>query len=159
MAEKRIMSNTEKRIVRKAGKIGYEKSMDGYEKSMEDCDVMHEDCDIMAEYGNGNSDDDCFYGNGISKRYVSGVVSWIADSGEDMFPEGFYLMNRMYIEYVYYCKMYDIEPICTDRQFSKSLSKIGCPSRRSRYGTEYAIAGVLDGSVSGVICGDSKEQL
>lgn len=138
--------------MRKAGKIGYETN---YETNMEDCDVMHEDCDIMAEYGKGNSDDDCVYGNydcvygnGISKRYVSGVVSWIADSGEDMFPEGFYLMNRMYIEYVYYCKMYGIEPICTDRQFSKSLSKIGCPSRRSRYGTEYAIAGVLEGGDS-----------
>lgn len=108
-----------------------------YEKTMEDCDVMHADCDIMAEYGNG-----------IPKRYVSGVVSWISDSGEDMFPDGFYLMNRMYIEYVYYCKMYGIEPICTDRQFSKSLSKIGCPSRRSKYGTEYAIAGILEGDAN-----------
>ena len=102
------------------------------------CEDMHmADCDIMAEYGNG-----------IPKRYVSGVVSWIADSGEDVFPDGFYLMNRMYIEYVYYCKMYGIEPICTDRQFSKSLSKIGCPSRRSKYGTEYAIAGVLEGNAN-----------
>ena len=115
-----------------------------YETNMEDCDVMHADCDIMADYGNG-----------IPKRYVSGVVSWIADSGEDMFPDGFYLMNRMYIEYVYYCKMYGIEPICTDRQFSKSLSKIGCPCRRSKYGTEYAIAGVLEGSGDGVLEGDA----
>lgn len=110
------------------------------------CEDMHmADCDIMAEYGNG-----------IPKRYVSGVVSWIADSGEDMFQDGFYLMNRMYIEYVYYCKMYGIEPICTDRQFSKSLSKIGCPSRRSRYGTEYAIAGVLDVSGDGVLEGNAN---
>lgn len=116
-----------------------------YETNMEDCDVMHADCDIMAEYGNG-----------IPKRYVSGVVSWISDSGEDMFPDGFYLMNRMYIEYVYYCKMYGIEPICTDRQFSKSLSKIGCPSRRSKYGTEYAIAGVLEGGGDGVREGDDN---
>lgn len=116
-----------------------------YETNMEDCDVMHADCDIMADYGNG-----------IPKRYVSGVVSWISDSGEDMFQDGFYLMNRMYIEYVYYCKMYGIEPICTDRQFSKSLSKIGCPSRRSKYGTEYAIAGVLEGSGDGVLEGDNN---
>ena len=92
----------------------------------------------------------------VPKRYLSGVVSWIADSGEDMFQDGFYLMNRMYIEYVYYCKMYGIEPICTDRQFSKSLSKIGCPSRRSRYGTEYAIAGVLEGSGDGVLEGNAN---
>lgn len=96
------------------------------------------------------------YGNGIPKRYVSGVVSWISDSGEDMFPDGFYLMNRMYIEYVYYCKMYGIEPICTDRQFSKSLSKIGCPCRRSKYGTEYAIAGVLEGGGDGVLDGNAN---
>lgn len=89
-----------------------------------------------------------YSGSRVPKRYVSGVVSWIADSGEDMFHDGFYLMNRMYIEYVYYCKMYGIEPICTDRQFSKSLSKIGCQSRRSKYGTEYAIAGVLEGNAN-----------
>ena len=52
--------------------------------------------------------------------------------------------------------MYGIEPICTDRQFSKSLSKIGCPSRRSKYGTEYAIAGVLDGSGDGVLEGNAN---
>lgn len=97
-----------------------------------------------------------YSGSRVPKRYVSGVVSWISDSGEDMFPDGFYLMNRMYIEYVYYCKMYGIEPICTDRQFSKSLSKIGCPSRRSKYGTEYAIAGVLEGSGDGVLDGNTN---
>lgn len=95
-----------------------------------------------------NEEMELYSGSRVPKRYVSGVVSWIADSGEDIFPDGFYLMNRMYIEYVYYCKMYGIEPICTDRQFSKSLSKIGCPSRRSKYGTEYAIAGVLDGNAN-----------
>ena len=75
----------------------------------------------------------------VPKRYLSGVESWICDSGMDMFREGYHLMTKMFVEYVYYCKLYDIEPICTDRLFSKSLQKLGYPMKRSRYGTMFCI--------------------
>ena len=75
----------------------------------------------------------------VPKRYISGVESWICDSGADMFSEGYHLMTKMFVEYVYYCKLYDIEPICTDRLFSKSLQKLGYPMKRSRYGTMFCI--------------------
>ena len=80
-----------------------------------------------------------YSGSRVPKRYLSGVESWICDSGIDMFREGYHLMTKMFVEYVYYCKLYDIEPICTDRLFSKSLQKLGYPMKRSRYGTMFCI--------------------
>ena len=80
-----------------------------------------------------------YSGSRVPKRYLSGVESWICDSGADMFSEGYHLMTKMFVEYVYYCKLYDIEPICTDRLFSKSLQKLGYPMKRSRYGTMFCI--------------------
>lgn len=80
-----------------------------------------------------------YSGARVPKRYLSGVESWICDSGADMFSEGYHLMTKMFVEYVYYCKLYDIEPICTDRLFSKSLQKLGYPMKRSRYGTMFCI--------------------
>ena len=80
-----------------------------------------------------------YSGSRDPKRYLSGVESWICDSGMDMFSEGYHLMTKMFVEYVYYCKLYDIEPICTDRLFSKSLQKLGYPMKRSRYGTMFCI--------------------
>ena len=75
----------------------------------------------------------------VPKRYLSGVESWVCDSGADMFSEGYHLMTKMFVEYVYYCKLYDIEPICTDRLFSKSLRRLGYPMKRSRYGTMFCL--------------------
>lgn len=80
-----------------------------------------------------------YSGSRVPKRYLSGVESWICDSGMDMFREGYHLMTKMFVEYVYYCKLYDIEPICTDRLFSKSLQKLGYPMKRSRYGTMHCL--------------------
>ena len=58
-------------------------------------------------------------------------------------------MTKMFVEYVYYCKLYDIEPICTDRLFSKSLQKLGYPMKRSRYGTMFCINPDEGGSEGG----------
>ena len=80
-----------------------------------------------------------YSGSRVPKRYLSGVESWICDSGMDMFREGYHLMTKMFVEYVYDCKLYYIEPICTDRLFSKSLQKLGYPMKRSRYGTMFCI--------------------
>ena len=80
-----------------------------------------------------------YSGSRVPKRYLSGVESWICDSGMDMFREGYHLMTKTFVAYVYYCKLYDIEPICTDRLFSKSLQKLGYPMKRSRYGTMFCI--------------------
>ena len=90
-----------------------------------------------------------YSGSRVPKRYLSGVESWICDSGMDMFREGYHLMTKMFVEYVYYCKLYDIEPICTDRLFSKSLQKLGYPMKRSRYGTMFCINPDEGGSEGG----------
>lgn len=94
----------------------------------------------MEEIGNPAMEEmELYSGSRVPKRYLSGVESWICDSGMDMFREGYHLMTKMFVEYVYYCKLYDIEPICTDRLFSKSLQKLGYPMKRSRYGTMFCI--------------------
>ena len=99
-----------------------------------------------------------YSGSRVPKRYLSGVESWICDSGMDMFREGYHLMTKMFVEYVYYCKLYDIEPICTDRLFSKSLQKLGYPMKRSRYGTMFCINPDEGGSEGGEGCAYGGEE-
>lgn len=102
-------------------------------------------------------ENELYSGSRVPKRYLSGVDSWICDSGMDMFREGYHLMTKMFVEYVYYCKLYDIEPICTDRMFSKSLQKLGYPMKRSRYGTMFCInpdGGGSEVGESSAYCGE-----